>query len=641
MCISCRVRPNVFRMALALSGLAALSAGAAEPTIKDVLGFVPVQKDVEYDQPAANEIPQCTISVEKLGAASAFIARGAGGQVLRAFADTNNDNKVDQWSYFRNGIETYRDIDADYNEKAEQFRWLGTSGTRWGEDSNGDGQIDRWKQISAEEVAFEIFAAVRDRDTARFTRVMITPKELDALGMGDTMRQRAVERLQTAIKRFTEGAAKQQIVDARSVWIHFGASRPGVLPAGTNGTAQDITVYENVSAVVETQGKNAQFPIGTLVRIGDSWRVIDAPTAFEAATPEQNALAYTFFTPTLDREPAAPEPEEGEGLDAEAQKIANEIETLDKKLAEVKSAEERGEIYDQLAAKLRAAAASAKGATSQVTWIKQLAERLAIGAQTRDYPKGLEKLEQLHTELAGQAKEAELTGYVRFRLIMANYSVRTQEKDAPFDKIQDEWIEQLQDYVKLYPKGPDALDAMFQLAMAEEFAGEDDEAVEWYRKITQDPAESAIKVKAQGSLRRLESVGKPFELNSKMVDGRAINIKQLQGKLVLVHYWSASMDENYLKDLEEIDRSFVKYSKDFVPVGINLDRDPAQVIAAQKQLNIKWPQINEPTGIEGPLALQYGIPVVPTTFLIDGDGNVIDRNVSIARLDAILRKKFR
>ena len=54
------------------------------------------------------------------------------GKILRKFVDTNGDNIVDQWGYFNDGVEVYRDIDSNFNGKADQYRWLNTAGTRWG-----------------------------------------------------------------------------------------------------------------------------------------------------------------------------------------------------------------------------------------------------------------------------------------------------------------------------------------------------------------------------------------------------------------------------------------------------------------------------------------------------------------------------
>ena len=46
------------------------------------------------------------------------------------------------------GIEVYRDVDSNFNGKADEYRWLGTAGSRWGIDDNEDGRIDSWKTIS-------------------------------------------------------------------------------------------------------------------------------------------------------------------------------------------------------------------------------------------------------------------------------------------------------------------------------------------------------------------------------------------------------------------------------------------------------------------------------------------------------------
>src|SRR5262245_2325392 len=95
-------------------------ATAAKPTAAEALKLVPVQKDVDYDVPEAKEIEKCTVEVETIGGITGWVVRSDGGQVLRRFLDTNSDNKVDQWCYYKDGIEVYRDIDANFNNKADQ-----------------------------------------------------------------------------------------------------------------------------------------------------------------------------------------------------------------------------------------------------------------------------------------------------------------------------------------------------------------------------------------------------------------------------------------------------------------------------------------------------------------------------------------
>ena len=121
----------------------ALTAGTntawSAPSAEQALKLSPMQReDVDYDQPDAQQVPKCTIKAEKLGSFTGWVVRDASGQVLREFVDTNADNVVDRWGYFAAGIEVYRDIDSDFNGKADQYRWLNTAGMRWGLDKDED-----------------------------------------------------------------------------------------------------------------------------------------------------------------------------------------------------------------------------------------------------------------------------------------------------------------------------------------------------------------------------------------------------------------------------------------------------------------------------------------------------------------------
>jgi len=254
-----------------------LAALAAKPTAKEALSLTPVQKDVEYDIPDAKEIEKCTVDVIKVGGFTGYAVLTDSGQILRRFLDTNGDNRVDQWCYFKDGIEVYRDIDGNFNNKADQYRWLGTAGTRWGLDDDENGKIDSWKVISAEEVTGEVVAALRDRDAARFQRLLLSSSDLQSLGLASKQVTELGDKIEAAVKSFMAEAGRQKIVTAKSEWVHFGANRPGIVPAGTEGSTKDIIVYDNVTAVVETDKKHGQLNVGTLVKVGDAWKLFDLP----------------------------------------------------------------------------------------------------------------------------------------------------------------------------------------------------------------------------------------------------------------------------------------------------------------------------------------------------------------------------
>src|SRR5688572_13820170 len=103
------VRVPVLRFAVA--SFAALLFPAASfaqsPTAAEALKLRPVQRDVDFDLPAEKELAKCTMKAEKINGHTGWIVRDPNGLVLREFVDTNRDNTVDRWSYFKNGVEVY------------------------------------------------------------------------------------------------------------------------------------------------------------------------------------------------------------------------------------------------------------------------------------------------------------------------------------------------------------------------------------------------------------------------------------------------------------------------------------------------------------------------------------------------------
>ncbi|NBX29656.1 hypothetical protein EBR04_04280, partial [bacterium] len=120
----------------------AAATSAAAPSVEEALALQPKQKGVDYDRPTADEAKRATMGQDTVDGVAALVVRGPAGEVLRAFADTNGNRVVDRWSYFKNGVEVYRDIDSDHDTKVDQSRWLNSGGSRWGLDPDGNGTLD-------------------------------------------------------------------------------------------------------------------------------------------------------------------------------------------------------------------------------------------------------------------------------------------------------------------------------------------------------------------------------------------------------------------------------------------------------------------------------------------------------------------
>ena len=174
---------------------------AAQPSVEYALGLKPKQF-VEYDIPSEQEARVATLAMEKTNGMTSWVVRSAEGILLRRFADTNGNRVVDQWSYCKDGLEVYRDIDTDHNTKPDQCRWFGVAGSRWGIDANEDGAIDEWKVLSPEEATAEIVRALANREPLIFNRLLPSAAELEGVGFSEEFLAQVSTQVADARKRF-------------------------------------------------------------------------------------------------------------------------------------------------------------------------------------------------------------------------------------------------------------------------------------------------------------------------------------------------------------------------------------------------------------------------------------------------------
>jgi len=612
--------------------VAATSALAAQPTVEYALGLAPRQSGVDYDRPSADDAKKCSIKMEKEGGVTAWVVRGPRGEVIRAFADTNGDRVVDRWSYYKDGFEVYRDIDANTNAKADQSRWLNAAGSRWGVDEDENGSIDTWKAISAEEATAEIVAALRARDPAIFRRLLPTAAELEAAGFEGERLKELTARVAAAAQAFAKIATAQKQVGPQTTWNNMLAGQPGTVPAGTPGVAKDVRAYDNVVALVDSGSTNGQVYIGSLVLFGEAWRPVDAPQVPGEAGEISEPLA--FFAPRGGAATSAPGPAENEKLKPLLAKLRDVEARIN-----AASPADRAALAREQAGLLQQVVAAAEPAEMPF-WVRQYAETLAAAVQDGSLPDGIATLEKL---VAAVAADPALDAFVMFRLASARYAANMQQPNADVDKVQNAWLEELRQFVEKHPAAPDAAEAMLQMGIADEFSGKEREALERYAAIVKEFPESASARKARGAARRLESIGKPLDLSGTALDGKSVSLQAFKGTPVLVHYW-ATWCEPCKVDIAQIRELYGKYgSKNFNVVGIALDSDREQLAKFLTAKPIPWPQLHEAGGLDGRLAEELGVLTLPTMLLLDADGKVVDRNLVITdlerKLDAMIGAK--
>ena len=140
-------------------------------------------------------------------------------------------------------------------------------------------------------------------------------------------------------------------------------------------------------------------------------------------------------------------------------------------------------------------------------------------------------------------------------------------------------------------------------------------------------------------MRRLGLVGQVLDLKGKGMDGADVDTAKLTGKTYAVVFWSSSIDASRL-GMPEIAKLQAKHkAKGFEVISIALDSDAAKLGEYLKENPLPFPTIFEPNGLDGRLAVEFGIMSMPTMFLVDAQGKVLFRAVrSPADLDVKLEK---
>ena len=606
---------------------------AADGDLEKALGFTPFQADVDYDKPTAEEIKKCTLAPINGKKLSGWSITNDAGQTLRRFVDTNGDKSLDQWCYYENGVEVYRDIDGDFDGKPDQYRWLGTAGTRWGLDKNEDGAIESWKQISPEEVTAEVVSAIQDQNLARFQAVLLSKLDVQEIGVSEAQAAQMVTRIKHANEDFAEVSKRQTKLSKTAKWIYFGGSRPSVIPAGTQDSTKDLYIYDNVSAIVDDNGQHAQVPIGTLIRVADAWKLLDLP----ATLADAEANSGYFFQASMEVRPdlieSAPD-----ASTANMRKWVDQLEEIDEQLIAATPGQ-AGALHEKRSDIIEELIAQTEGANRGI-WIRQFADTIGAGVQAGAYPKGPKRLADFYDKLASDGDAKADLAYVKYQLISVEYAASLEGDDVDYASVQEAHQKSLEKFIEDFPTSSDTADAMMQLGLTQEFAGKSKEALTWYRRITSDFPKADQAAKAAGAARRLAIVGKPLPLTGKSLDGKEISLARLRGKVVVVHSW-ASWCDLCKQDIDTLKKLQIKYARDGLTlVGVNFDETAATARASTTQLRLQWPQLHG-AGLDSPLANELGILTLPTMFVINAKGQVVRQSIHISELDTELAKLVR
>ena len=135
---------------------------------------------------------------------------------------------------------------------------------------------------------------------------------------------------------------------------------------------------------------------------------------------------------------------------------------------------------------------------------------------------------------------------------------------------------------------------------------------------------------------------------SKLVDGKAFELKELRGTYVLLDFWGSwcgpcrEDNPNIVKLYNEFNGKAFEDAKGFEVVSVAIETKNERALNAIKKDGLRWPyHIILLDRFKSEIAKEFGVREIPTKYLLSPNGEVISVNESYENLQKYLQNKLK
>lgn len=135
-----------------------------------------------------------------------------------------------------------------------------------------------------------------------------------------------------------------------------------------------------------------------------------------------------------------------------------------------------------------------------------------------------------------------------------------------------------------------------------------------------------------------KKVDKAPDFSAKTPDGKVVSLKESLGKVTIIDFWASWCGPCRAENPNVVALYNEFHSKGLNIIGVSLDDNADAWKKAIEKDKLTWTHVSNLQKWKEPIALTYHVEEIPTTFLLDKEGNIVAKNLHGEELRAKVKE---